>query len=89
MTGWLPAFLSTGKSKATNLLERTHPDTTEENYERLAEKLKWIKISWGVMGLYIMSVNKPTKRQFTKLWDYCQLHKVDYESLTIVRQHRD
>lgn len=69
----------------TLLARKTRPGNAEE----VGEKLGWVKIAKGLLGLNIVCQKRPTQKQFTKIWDYCQFHKIDYEGLTIVRAHRD
>lgn len=49
--------------------------------EAVAESYGWVKISRSTMGLHVICVKKPTKKQLTKLWDYAELHKKDYKSM--------
>lgn len=67
---------------AENILETELEKSQISNAEKLAEDKGWIKLAKSFTGHHCLAQKKPTKKQATKLWDYCEFHKLDYEDFT-------
>lgn len=86
-SGWLlpdGKYYPCGAMEHVGLAETLLKDdvSKEANSERLAEKRGWIKISKApILGFHCTAFKKATAKQLTKLWDYCQKHKQDYETV--------
>jgi hypothetical protein len=67
---------------AFELLRDKHPQVAsgDADPEQFAETYGWVKITTGVMGLHIMCQKKVSQKQLDRIFDYCQVHKTDYET---------
>jgi hypothetical protein len=69
---------------AYELLKDKHPQVANESSdaEQFAETYGWVKITLGIGGFHVMCKKKVTQKQLDRLFDYCEVHKKNYEKVT-------
>lgn len=65
---------------AANILAMKGLEDNDQDSEKTAENLGWIKIARAAFGFHIIGRKAPTRKQKDAIFDYCEYHKRDYET---------